>query len=329
MGSIIETFDPLARLLLEAMLNTLWQGMLIAALVWLSLRFAKRASATTRHAVWLVTLLTIGALPFAAIVAKRNISPAGSSVQPARRETAAPAVQSASPIVTPEARQIADPFLIDNEIARLNSPGRQIQPVLNDDFNRSSQPGAKIATFDESSKAVPTVAAVSSKVEKKSLWRRARNWMANVFSGITPLALTGLWLMVCALLLWRIARSYRAVFRMRGQLGFVPSHQRERVRRLAEMFGIGRPVHAFTSGQVSAPMTIGSFKPLIILPSDLAASLSPPDFESVVAHELAHIKRWDYLTNLLQRLVQSFLFFHPAVWFINKQLIVRAHDIVD
>ncbi|MGH9852244.1 MAG: hypothetical protein ACREBD_20595, partial [Blastocatellia bacterium] len=266
MGSMIENLDPLARLLLEAMLNTLWQGTMIAALVWLSLRFAKRASATTRHAVWLVTLLTIGALPFAAIVGKRNISPADSTVQPARRATTAPAAESASPTVTPEARQIADPFLIDSEIARLNSPVRQFQPRVNDDLNRLSQPGASagIATLDESSKAVPAAAIASSKVEKMSLWRRARNWVANVFNEIGPLAFTGLWLMVCALLLWRIARSYQAVSRMRGQLGFVPSHQRERVRRLAEMFGIGRPVHAFTSGQVSAPMTIGSFKPLII-----------------------------------------------------------------
>jgi beta-lactamase regulating signal transducer with metallopeptidase domain/HEAT repeat protein len=322
---MIENLDPLARLLLEAMLNTLWQGTIIAALVWLSLRLAKRASATTRHAVWLVTLLTIGALPFAAIVAKRDIPPTGSTVQPARRETAAPAIQSASPTVTPEARQNADPFLIDSEIARLNSPVRQFQPRIKEDFIPSPQPAAVtgIATLDESSKAVPAAAIASSKVEKMSLWRRARNWVANVFSGIAPLALTGLWLAVCALMMWRIALSYKAVFRMRSQLGFVPSHQRERVRRLAGMFGIGRPVHVFTSGQVSAPMTIGSFKPLIILPSDLAASLSPPDFESVVAHELAHIKRWDYLTNLLQRLAQSFLFFHPAVWFINKQLMIE------
>lgn len=325
MGSMIESLDPLARLLLEAMLNTLWQGTMIAALVWLSLRFAKRASATTRHAVWLVTLLTIGALPFAAIAAKRNVSPAGSTVQPAKRATTAPAVENASPTVTPEARQFADPFLIDSEIARLNSPVRQFQPRVKDDFIPTSHPGAVagVVTLDESSKAVPTSAIASSKVKKPSLWRRARNGVANVFSGIVPLALTGLWLVVCALMMWRVARSYQAVSRMRGQLGFVPSHQRERVRRLAEMFGIGRPVHAFTSVQVSAPMTVGSFKPLIILPSDLAASLSPPDFESVVAHELAHIKRWDYLTNLFQRLVQSFLFFHPAVWFINKQLMIE------
>ncbi len=72
MSSLIENFDSLARLLLEALLNTLWQGMLIAVLVWLLLRLVNRVSATTRHAVWLVTLLTIGALPLLAVVANRN-----------------------------------------------------------------------------------------------------------------------------------------------------------------------------------------------------------------------------------------------------------------
>jgi hypothetical protein len=71
------------------------------------------------------------------------------------------------------------------------------------------------------------------------------------------------------------------------------------------------------------PMTIGSLKPLVILPADLAEDLSQSEFESVVAHELAHIKRWDYLTNILQRVVQSYLFFHPAVWFICKQLTIE------
>jgi HEAT repeat protein len=71
------------------------------------------------------------------------------------------------------------------------------------------------------------------------------------------------------------------------------------------------------------PMTVGSLKPLIILPPDFAANLAPAEFESVVAHELAHIKRWDYLTNMLQRAVQAYLFFHPAVWFIGKQLMIE------
>ena len=77
MSSMIENFDSLARLSLEALLNTLWQGTLIAVLVWLLLRLVNRASATTRHAVWLVTLLTIGALPFLAVLANRVANEVG------------------------------------------------------------------------------------------------------------------------------------------------------------------------------------------------------------------------------------------------------------
>src|SRR5215813_12469381 len=106
MGSLIENFDSSARMLLEALLNTLWQGMLIAALVWLLLRLTKRASATTRHAVWLVTLLTIGALPFVALMANQNV-PAPNLRAPVKHESARPAAQAAAqpapPLATSEA----------------------------------------------------------------------------------------------------------------------------------------------------------------------------------------------------------------------------------
>ena len=160
-------------------------------------------------------------------------------------------------------------------------------------------------------------------MESQSLWRRVKSVLANAFSGRAPLALVGLWMALWALMSWRVARSYRAVFRLRGRLEPAPSEHNGHVERLASLFGIKRPVQAFTSGQVVMPMTIGSLKPLIILPADLAEDLSQSEFESVVAHELAHIKRWDYLTNMLQRVVQSYLFFHPAVWFICKQLTIE------
>ncbi|MGE0130704.1 MAG: M56 family metallopeptidase [Blastocatellales bacterium] len=339
MSSMIENFDSLARLLLEALLNTLWQGMLIAALVWLLLRFTKRASATTRHAVWLVTLLTIGALPLVAIVANRNV-PAANPASPVKQEMVKPAIQTATPTAAPEANQLAEPFSLDEGIARLNSSAgrnqpragqnvrlepRFLEPVLAESklAERQFDSAAKITTLEESSSVVPSLAVVSPKTEEKSLWRRAQSRVADAFSGFAPLLLVILWLVVCALMSWRIARSYRAVFRLRKQLGFVPSEQRERVTRLAGLFGIKRQVRAFTSQQISMPMTVGSLKPVIILPPDLAANLSQPEFESVIAHELAHIKRWDYLTNMLQRAVQAYLFFHPAVWFIGKQLLIE------
>ena len=327
MISMIESFDSLARLLLEALLNTLWQGMLIAALVWLLLRFIKRVSATTRHAVWLVTLLTIGALPLVGAVANRNV-PAPNPAPPVKQETLRPAVQPAAPLAGPEARQSADPFSLDSGVARLDF--RSNQEKINYDLRPAPRfselrfdEGARASTFEESSGVVAAIVAAPPKVEGKSLWGRAKSLASMAFSGSAPLLLVCLWLSFCALMSWRVARSYRAVNRLRGRLDPMPSEQRGHVKRLAGLFGIKRRVRAFTSGQIVMPMTVGSLKPLIILPPDLAGDLSQSEFESVVAHELAHIKRWDYLTNLLQRVVQAYLFFHPAVWFISKQLMIE------
>ena len=60
-----------------------------------------------------------------------------------------------------------------------------------------------------------------------------------------------------------------------------------------------------------------------MIPAELISTLSDTEFEGVIAHELAHIKRWDYLTNILQRFIQAYLFFHPAVWLIGRYLIVE------
>jgi beta-lactamase regulating signal transducer with metallopeptidase domain len=329
---MIENFDSLARLLLEALLNTLWQGMLIAVLVWLLLRLVNRASATTRHAVWLVTLLTIGALPFLAVLANRNDLTTDPAT-PVKHGPQRPAVQTATPAPV---NKPANPYSFDSGIARLNTPANQGKISL--DFNPPPQvqePNLAPRRFDDGARAAavegPSEAHVvasprtsdTPKVEGQTLWRRLKSLLATAFSGPAPLALVGFWLALCALMSWRVARSYRAVFRLRGRLEPAQSEHNGQVERLASLFGIKRRVRAFTSGQVLMPMTIGSLKPLIILPTDLAEELSQPEFESVVAHELAHIKRWDYLTNMLQRVVQSYLFFHPAVWFICRQLTIE------
>jgi len=341
---MIENFDSLARLLLEALLNTLWQGTLIAVLVWLLLRFVKRVSATTRHAVWLVTLLTIGALPILAVVAKRNY-PAQGPATPVKREAATLAVQTATPTRELEAQRPSDPFSLDSAVARLDAQANQgnrgtaqgpaTARQISRDFNLPPQvqwpnsarlrsdDSAQASTVEEPSTSPVPATTSSREVESRTLWRRVKAFVANAFSGQAPLALVGLWIAICALMSWRVARSYRAVFRLRGRLEPAPSEQSGHVERLASLFGIRRTVGAFTSQQVVMPMTIGSLKPLVILPPDLADGLSQSEFESVVAHELAHVKRWDYLTNMLQRAVQAYLFFHPAVWFICKQLTIE------
>src|SRR5215470_8894226 len=192
MGSMIENFDSLARLLLEALLNTLWQGTLIAVLVWLLLRLVKRVSATTRHAVWLVTLLTIGTLPLLAVVSKRNDTTTDPAT-PVKREPPRPAVRTSAPTPAPEANRPSDPFSFDSAVARLDTRANQgkrgttqgaaATRQINRDFNsppqvqepnsarRQSEGGVKAPSVEEPSTAVVAAATTYPEVESRTLWR--------------------------------------------------------------------------------------------------------------------------------------------------------------
>jgi beta-lactamase regulating signal transducer with metallopeptidase domain len=79
------------------------------------------------------------------------------------------------------------------------------------------------------------------------------------------------------------------------------------------------PVVAYCE-RITMPMVVGLIKPMILLPVGLAAGLTISQLESVLLHELAHIRRLDLLVNVFQRMVESFGFFHPAVWWISRQV---------
>jgi BlaR1 peptidase M56 len=68
----------------------------------------------------------------------------------------------------------------------------------------------------------------------------------------------------------------------------------------------------------AVPVVLGHFRPLILLPIGLLAGLPPPQMEAVLVHELAHIRRHDYLMNLFQRFAEGLLFYHPAVWWFAR-----------
>jgi HEAT repeat protein len=67
-------------------------------------------------------------------------------------------------------------------------------------------------------------------------------------------------------------------------------------------------------------MVIGWLHPVILLPASALTGLTPQQLEAIIAHELAHIRRHDYLINLLQALIEALLFYHPAVWWVSRQI---------
>ena len=81
--------------------------------------------------------------------------------------------------------------------------------------------------------------------------------------------------------------------------------------------------------RVSAPLVVGVIKPIILIPAVLATGLSGKQLELVLLHELAHIRRFDVAINLLQRLIESVLFFHPAVWWVSGRVRLERENACD
>jgi bla regulator protein blaR1 len=81
--------------------------------------------------------------------------------------------------------------------------------------------------------------------------------------------------------------------------------------------GVTRPVLLLESAAIEVPTVVGWWRPIILLPASALTGLSVWQLEAVLAHELAHIRRHDYLVNLLQALVETALFYHPAVWWLS------------
>ncbi|WP_298863209.1 M56 family metallopeptidase [uncultured Gimesia sp.] len=81
--------------------------------------------------------------------------------------------------------------------------------------------------------------------------------------------------------------------------------------------------------RIDVPTVIGVLKPMILLPASLVTGLDSEQFAAILSHELAHIRRNDLLMNLLQRLIESALFFHPVVWYISRQMSAERESCCD
>jgi beta-lactamase regulating signal transducer with metallopeptidase domain len=87
--------------------------------------------------------------------------------------------------------------------------------------------------------------------------------------------------------------------------------------RVACSLCVSRSVTLALCERVGAPVLVGIVRPMILLPPAALLGWAPQEVEMVLLHELAHVRRWDNLVNLLQRIVESLLFFHPAVWLVS------------
>ena len=135
--------------------------------------------------------------------------------------------------------------------------------------------------------------------------------------------LTPLWLAGVLAFQLRGLAAWKGARRMRGTgVCAAPAFWRARLDALAQRARVSRPVALLESCLAEVPVVIGYVRPAILLPVGLLAGLPAAQVEAILLHELVHIRRHDYLVNLLQLFVEGLLFHHPAAWWISA--VIRA-----
>ena len=88
----------------------------------------------------------------------------------------------------------------------------------------------------------------------------------------------------------------------------------------AERLGVIRRIVLSQSSLVDVPTLVGWIRPAIVVPASVLAGLTPAQLDAILTHELAHVRRHDYLVNLFQSAVETLLFYHPAVWWLSRRI---------
>ncbi len=279
------------------LVHSLWQFTLVAVVAAILIRLLRQCSADIRHGVLVAALALAPVAPLLTWLRLSTLEP-----------TVSKAVSTAGDLNAVHTEQISVPTLAVNP--------QNVQPV--------KQAVASTATKVEmATLAEPPAAPATSAVPqwRDSLQAGLRPWLTWIVAG------WGLGVALCSLrpllgcyTLWKLQR-----------IGLIPVTEETRLalQRVASRLGLRQVAQVMQSTLVQIPLLAGYFKPVILLPASLLANISPAQLEAILAHELAHLRRRDFLVNLLQTVFETLLFYHPAVWWLSRQIRVEREHCCD
>jgi HEAT repeat protein/beta-lactamase regulating signal transducer with metallopeptidase domain len=170
------------------------------------------------------------------------------------------------------------------------------------------------------SPALPTRAPATSTLDQPV---EPASSVARLRGLLTPLLpwLVVAWVAGVVLLSIRLAHGWITARRLRT-LGTFPTEQslQHVLGRLAARMRVTRPVQLLESLLVDVPAVLGWLRPVILVPASALTGLTPQQLEVLLAHELAHVRRYDYLVNVAQCVIETLLFYHPGVWWVSRRV---------
>lgn len=278
----MNTASPLVETLGWTLLHFLWQAVLIALLLWVFLQFTSRRSPQWRYAA------ATSAMFFLLCAA------AG---------TASVMWKTASKQKAPEVREAVTVAPDSGPAARPSPDGITVT-------------APEIQSAIPSAPPLPVGNVVASEIQPKAA---APPPMERLRASLPWIV--GFWAVGVLLCSLRMAGGWLTLRHWTKQGCESPAEEwAARFTALCQRLRISQPVRLLCSAAVQVPLAAGWLRPVVLVPASLFTSLSPTQLEAILAHELAHIRRHDYLINLFQCAVESLFFFHPAVWWITAQM---------
>ncbi len=278
--------QPLAERLGWALVHFLWQGALVAGLLVVVLRILRAASAEARYLAGCTALVVMASLPIVTLLCLPDPTP---------RATPPPVVME-SPTGRPVTGDLVaeEPFAVADSRTTASETPMVAVPISPSDVPLSDASAEVALSWTET---------IDEKLRPWIPW-----FVAAWLGGVLFLSL-------------RLLASWRSAQRMRlAGTSAAPDRLTAMLEHVAERLGVRRAVDLLESTMIEVPAAIGWFRPVILLPVSAITGLTQSQIKAILAHELAHIRRCDYLVNLGQSVVETLLFYHPAVWWVSSQI---------
>lgn len=307
---------PLVEKLGWGLVHFLWQGTVIAVLLSLALWMLRRCSANVRYLTALTALLIlVASVAITSCFVSATITPYDSLTTTETSATnSTPIVSTASDAESPLVTETYSDVPLDSPNDVTVQPPGAVEPI-------TTAPLPQETTAHLNDSISLSVASTMNQLLQDRIAlsiRPSLPWVCLAWLlGVTAIFSRHLGACVS---LWRLKNI---------GISPVPATVRETLERIAIRWRIRRHVQVFVSTRVSVPSTLGLLRPLILLPGSVLTGLTPQQLEAVLAHELAHIRRHDFLLNLLQTTVETLLFYHPAVWWISRRIRVERENCCD
>jgi beta-lactamase regulating signal transducer with metallopeptidase domain len=278
--------EPLVYRLGCALVHSLWEGMLIAAALAVVLRVLRDRPTPRYAAAWVALVLMGATVPVTAWLVE------------------APQTPSCAPSTTPPpARSMEDTPPGTQEGAADPAPAMESVPVA----AAALLPGGAPLPSEASpapGRVSPLIQAPSREILRPVAPWAVATWVAGV-------ALLSLWRLGGWLYLRRLCQHEARPASPAVQAVFDGLLDRLQVRTA---------VRLVESLRVDVPAVVGWLRPVLLLPVGILGGVPPHELELILTHELAHVRRRDFLANLIQTAVETCLFYHPAAWWVGRQI---------